>query len=129
MPSQLIAWTHGESVQSATPPYLPRVSASPLANDRIAGTAGTVWALYFLSAPSTVACREQLAHSRRAGTIWSQGRDIHLFPMNPSLDTKRLIFATSSAVACQKTSQNSGISGLENFRDLGIPELQSLCNT
>ena len=44
-----------------------------------------------LSAPSTVTCREQLAHSRTAGTIWSQSRrKIHLFPINnPSLDTDR----------------------------------------
>jgi len=38
MPRHLIAWTHGESVQSATPPTLLRVTTSPLANDRTAGT-------------------------------------------------------------------------------------------
>ena len=32
----------GQSVQSATPPALPRASASPLTNDRTVGTAGTV---------------------------------------------------------------------------------------
>jgi len=43
-----------------------------------------------LSAPSIVACREQLVHSRTVRTIWSQSREIHLFPINnPSLDTNQ----------------------------------------
>jgi len=45
-------------------------------------------AMVSLSAAPTVACSEQLAHSKTARTIWSQSRHIHLFPVNnPSLDT------------------------------------------
>jgi len=62
---------HGNSAQWATLPALRRVSASPLANDRTAGTVGTVLsetvATVSLSAPPAVACGEQLAHSRTAG--------------------------------------------------------------
>ena len=78
------------SVQSTTPPALPGALASRLANDTTAGTVlGTILSeaitTVLLSAPSTVACSEQLAHSRTAP---SGSHDIHLFPINnPSFDT------------------------------------------
>jgi len=70
----------------------PRASTSPLTNGT--GQQGqsrhvlseTITTVSLIATP-TVACREQLAHSMTARTIWSWSRDIHLFPINnPSLD-------------------------------------------
>jgi len=78
---------------AAIPPALPHMSASPLANRTAAGSSdslGTVLSetvtTVSLSAPSTVACSEQLGHSR------TTNHSIHLFPINnPSLDTDRYL--------------------------------------
>ena len=64
-----------QRVELVTLPTLLRTSPSPLTNNRTAGTAGTVWALYLVR-PSwlshlvhlpTVVCSEQLVHSRTTG--------------------------------------------------------------
>jgi len=90
---------------AAIPPALPRTSTSPLANRTAAGSGdslGTVLsetvATVSLSAPSTIACSEQLAHSRTTNC------DIHLFPINnPNLDTVRYSPPAPPPLACQKT--------------------------
>ena len=86
--------TASQSSQPHRPPSptcaLPHSQTTGLPGSR--NSLGTVLsetvAMVSLSASPTVACSEQLEHSKTAGTIRSGRGDIHLFPVNnPSLDT------------------------------------------
>jgi len=118
-------WTHREISRWQYRPLSPTrpLPHSQTGQQQAAASLGTVLsetvAAVSLSAPSTISCSEQLAHSRTTKP------GIHLFPINnPSLDTDRYLSPTPAEPPRSYIKKNTATDRVANSCHRNNPTLQ-----